>query len=131
MSIKIQMIKKDNRFRYKSTKDELLYTKFKDQTKEDDVIDTYFEVVKNDSSYLQIKKCHVLFRVISEHSGYTVEEVKMLVKEYCGFAYSKTINDKNYVIPLKSIGDMSKDELISLIECTIRFAQEFYDLILE
>ena len=126
-----KLIKLDNKLKYKTSNYEVLYSKFKDQIKEGEIVDVYMESSTKNGTLAQIRKVHLLFRILSEHSGYTIEEIKLLVKENCGFAYNKTINNKYYVIPTKSIGDMTKEELCSLIECTIRFAEENYKLILE
>lgn len=97
----------------------------------DDLVEAYFEKIVDDASLPQIKKIHKMFRIMSEHSGYTVEEIKILVKESCGLAYSKIINGERYVIPLKSIGDMSKTEISNLMEGTIRFAETNYLMTLD
>ena len=126
-----KLVKLNGIVKYKTLHDEKEYTKFKESLIEGDLIDVHMEVVNNDGTIPQIRKIHMLFRIISEFSGYTVEEVKLLVKEECGFAYNKQINGKYYVIPLKSIGDMSKIELANLIEATIKYAMDKYDLILD
>ena len=97
----------------------------------DDLVEGYFEKIIDDASIPQIRKIHKMFRMMSEHSGYTVEEIKILVKESCGLAYTKIINGERYVIPLKSIGDMSKTEISNLMEGTVRFAETNYLMVLE
>ena len=127
----IQLVKKDDILKYKFSSGDSLYKTFKDTIKEDQIVEMSLELIDNSGSIAQIRKIHKLFRIISEHSGYTVEEVKLLVKEECGFAYNKIIDNKYYVIPIKSIADMSKDELIKLIECTIMFASNHYQLTID
>lgn len=131
MSIVIKLQKKERMLSSQTPRDKRDYDVFVQGLSDGDLVEGYFEKITDDASSPQIRKIHKLFRIMSEHSGYTVEEIKILVKESCGLAYIKIINGERYVIPIKSIGNMSKIEISNLMEGTIRFAETNYQMVLE
>lgn len=96
-----------------------------------DEVEAVLEKEVTDHSWVQVKKVHKLMRIMSEESGYSVEEIKMLVKYNTGYAYAKIIDGERYVIPIKSIGSMSKKELTAFIEAVLNYAATKMDLVLE
>jgi hypothetical protein len=129
MHCEVKLIKKGYKLINHSGVD--AFERFKARLKEDQVVEAHFETLDDTGTYLQLKKAHKLLRIMSEESGYTVEEMKMIVKHHCGLAYEKEINGVNYVIPLKSMGDMSMEELSKFIECTLFYADTKMNMVLE
>lgn len=79
----------------------------------DDVLVT-FQAVKDAKSLRQLKLVYGCLRVISDHTGYTVEEAKMLVKMHQGLCGESTIEGKQIYF-CKSLSDFSKKELSEFI----------------
>lgn len=127
--VEVKLIKKGYKLKGHSGID--AFERFKASLEENQVVEATFETLDNDGSYAQIKKAHKLLRLMSDESGYTIEEMKMIVKLHSGFAYQKTINGINYVIPIKSIGDMSMIELSKFIESILFYAHTEMNFILE
>lgn len=84
------------------------------QLKEGDDILVTFQAIKEAKTLRQLKLAYSCFRKISDHTGYTVEEAKMLVKMHQGLCGESTIEGKQIYF-CKSIGEMSKKELSEFI----------------
>jgi len=59
---------------------------------------------------------HVLFRLISDHTGYTEQEVKYRMKDALHFWETFTRKDGTVKETIKSTADMTVDELGLLID---------------
>lgn len=78
-----------------------------------EALDVYFNVSENtDASLAQLAKVHFLIRQLSQFTGHSVEEVKLLIKERIDF-----INENNSP---KSFKDASKRELSEAIQECIK-----------
>lgn len=74
--------------------------------------------VRNQDEYFtqrQLRLIYGMFREISQHTGYTVEEVKTMLKMHAGHCYVYTIENKD-VTQCKSISDFTRRELSAFIE---------------
>lgn len=69
----------------------LLYQEFLDKIPEGDIVDAFLQVSGKDGSLDQLAKVHACIRALAEHTGYTFEEMKMLVKEQSGLVLKDTI----------------------------------------
>lgn len=70
----------------------------------------------NDSKTLrQLKLCYHCLREISDSTGYSVEEVKLIMKIKAGLCFHHEIDDKQ-ITQCKSIGKMTKKELSKFVE---------------
>lgn len=88
----------------------------KNQTENSDIV----VKVRNQDEYYTQRQLRLLyreFREISHHTGYTVEEVKTMLKMHCGLCYVHTIETKE-ITQCKSISDLNKKEISNLIEQT-------------
>ncbi len=82
--------------------------------------------VRNQDQYYTQRQLRLLyreFREISHHTGYTVEEVKTMLKMHCGLCYVHTIELKEITM-CKSISDLYKKEISNLIEQTDIWASQ-------
>lgn len=73
-----------------------------------------FNVSKSYKSLRQLRLVYSMFRTLSDRLGYTVEEVKTLMKIQQGLCGSSTIEGEDIHF-CKSISDMSKQELSEFI----------------
>lgn len=95
--------------------DEILFDQFKSALNEGAVVEFYAEEVHDDGSLAQLAKIHAMIRQLSNHSGFTFEEMKLLIKEQAGLCLSRTVAGKEYFL-CKSFGDCDKDELSAAIK---------------
>jgi hypothetical protein len=79
----------------------------------DDVLVT-FQAIKDARSLRQLKLVYSCLRAISDHTGYTVEDTKMLVKMHQGLCAESTIEGKQIYF-CRSLGDMTRKELSEFI----------------
>lgn len=74
----------------------------------------------NEKDYHSIRQLRLLykcFREISDNTGYTVEEVKLMLKMHLGLCYVHSIEGKELTV-CKSISDLSKREISDFIAKT-------------
>lgn len=107
------------------------YNKFKLSCPSGSLITASLEIEDEERSYEQIKKIHKLFRIMAEYSGNDVETIKLYMKYKAGYAYETEMGGIKMIVPLKSIGKMSKKDLSDLIEFTIHYAEQELNLIVE
>lgn len=79
----------------------------------DDIV-IKFRNQKNFKSNRQLRLIYHEFRELSSHLGYTVEEIKTMLKIKFGLCYVHEIEDEQ-VVNCKSISDFSKKELSEFI----------------
>jgi hypothetical protein len=85
----------------------------KNQNPGDDVLIEY-QLLKDRKTLQQLKLIHHCLREISSVTGYTVDEVKILMKMKYGICFIYKIDNKD-VTHCKSLGDLSKKELSNFI----------------
>lgn len=73
-----------------------------------------FNVSKNYKSLRQLRLIYAMFRDLSKKLGYSVEEVKTLMKMYQGLCACSKINGED-VHFCKSLSDMDKKEISTFI----------------
>ena len=74
----------------------------------------YIGLADADHSVAQLAKVHACIRELAKESGYTFEEMKVLIKERSGLCY-----DAGDATLCKSFADCSKDELVLAIEACV------------
>ena len=82
--------------------------------KEGDDLIINLQLVSEVKSLRQLRLAYLCFRKISEHTGYSVNESKMLAKMHQGLCSEATIEVKN-IFFCKSLSEMSKKELSDFI----------------
>jgi hypothetical protein len=118
----VKLQKKDGKLIYVDPKEKLKYEIFIDNLAEDEVVEMYMEVSTSDGTASQVAKVHTCIRELAKESGYTFEEMKVVVKEKAGL-----IIDKGTTQTIKSFADCSKDELSQAIQACIEIG-EFYNV---
>lgn len=99
------------------------YQLFKEQLPEGTIIELYAEVASDDGTLAQLAKIHAMIRELSHHTGFTFEEVKMLIKQRSGLVLIRKIEGKEDIV-IKSLADCDKDELSSAIQAAIELGQK-------
>jgi hypothetical protein len=75
----------------------------------------YLDLASADHSALQLAKVHACIRELAKESGYTFDEMKLLIKHNSG-------------LEGKSFKDCSKDQLMLAIESCIQIGKENYNI---
>lgn len=95
--------------------DKLAYKQWIRNIPEGEDIVVKFNISKSYKSVRQLRLVYLCFRVLSDNLGYTVEEIKGLMKLEQGLSASSIIEGKE-VHFIKSLADMTKTELSQFIE---------------
>ena len=103
--------------------DEKIYQMFKDSLEEGAIIEIFVEEFDNSNTIPQLRKCHAMIRELSDHSGFSFQECKLLVKDKAGLCITRTISGKEYY-ECKSFADASSDELSAAIQACIELGEQ-------
>lgn len=106
-----KLIKKDGKLIHSKESEKKLYNNFIENIPENAVIEYYCEIQSNNGTLAQLAKIHAIIRNLSNHTGYTFDEMKLYVKEEAGMCYTS----QNKLI-CKSFSDCSKEELNMVIQ---------------
>jgi len=110
-----KFIKKNGKLTYATPQDKLAYEIFVDKLQEGEKVDMFIEIYSTDHSKAQLAKVHACIRELAKESGYTFDEMKLVIKEHAGLAG-------------KSFADCSKDDLMLAIEACIQIGRENYNI---
>lgn len=110
-----KFIKKNGKLIFASPQDKLAYEIFVDKLQEGDKVDMFVELHGPDHSKAQLAKVHACIRELAKESGYTFEEMKLVIKEQAGLAG-------------KSFGECSKSDLMLAIEACIQIGRDNYNI---
>ena len=113
--LSVKLVKKDGKLTYPDDKSRLAYQIFVDRIPEGQKIEMYLDLADADHSKAQLAKVHACIRELAKESGYTFDEMKLVVKDASG------ITDKSFA-------DCSKDELMLAIEACIQIGRENYNI---
>ena len=83
----------------------------------------FLGLADTDHSVAQLAKVHACIRELAKESGYTFDEMKMIIKRQSGLCYDG--GDAEYC---KSFADCSKDELALAIEACIQLGRDNWNL---
>jgi hypothetical protein len=112
--LSVKLVKKDGKLTYPDEKARLAYQIFLDKLPEGQKVEMYIGLADADHSVAQLAKVHACIRELAKESGYTFEEMKVLIKERSGLCY-----DAGDATLCKSFAECSKDELALAIEACI------------
>ena len=115
-NVEIRLVKKDGKLVFKEAIGGTRYKQFTESLEEGQVVNSYYSVELDDSEKTlgQLAKVHVLIKQLAKDIGYTVGEMKDLVKDESSLiVYDK--GEPEY----KSFKDCSKSELQTAIEACI------------
>jgi hypothetical protein len=110
-----KFIKKDGKLVFAHPQDKLAYEIFLEKIPEGQKVDMYLDLADADHSKAQLAKVHACIREIAKESGYTFDEMKLVIKDASGIAD-------------KSFADCSKDELMLAIEACIQIGREQFNI---
>ena len=111
----IKLIKKDGKLTYADEKSKLAYMIYADKLAEGQVVDMYLDLADADHSKAQLAKVHACIRELAKESGYTFQEMKLVIKQASGLGE-------------KSFAECSKDDLMLAIEACIQIGRENYNI---
>jgi hypothetical protein len=101
-----KMVKKNGKLSFANDKSRLGYQIFIDKLSEGQLVDMYIDITDNKHSGAQLKKVHACIRELATESGYTFEEMKLLVKKQAGLCI-----EAEGILECKSFAECSKDEI--------------------
>lgn len=117
MSRKLQfhgtLIKENGKLVHTKKANIKLYEEFVKNIPEGAIVEVFSEVQTNDGSLAQLAKIHAMIRELSNHTGYTVNEMKVYIKDEAGMCYTSPEKEGLFC---KSFGDCSKEELNDVIK---------------
>tara|TARA_R100000656_G_scaffold96074_1_gene69771 strand:+ start:336 stop:722 length:387 start_codon:yes stop_codon:yes gene_type:complete len=105
------LIKKDGKLEHTIKAREAIYNKFIDGLPEGSKVEIFASVVGPKGSNAQIAKIYVMLRELANEIGYSLEEIKLIVKRKSGLCFNR--DGQEYC---KSFGECDKDELHSIIQ---------------
>lgn len=107
--------KEDGKLVPKSVQDKIMLKHYVDNMEEGSIVKVTYEDYSL-GSYAQISKLQASIREISNYLGYSIDEVKDIVKHKANL-YTEDGN-------LKSFADCSKEELSQAIECLMKLGDQ-------
>jgi hypothetical protein len=119
----VKLVKEGGKLVYPDDKSKLSYQIFLDKLSEGQKVEMYIGLADTDHSVAQLAKVHACIRELAKESGYTFDEMKMIIKRQSGLCYDG--GDAEYC---KSFADCSKDELALAIESCIQLGRENWNL---
>ena len=119
----VKLVKEGGKLVYPDDKSKLSYQIFLDKLSEGQKVEMYIGLADTDHSVAQLAKVHACIRELAKESGYTFDEMKMIIKRQSGLCYDG--GDAEYC---KSFADCSKDELALAIESCIQLGKENWNL---
>tara|TARA_R110000751_G_scaffold1991_3_gene7700 strand:+ start:2359 stop:2745 length:387 start_codon:yes stop_codon:yes gene_type:complete len=105
------LIKKDGKLVHTIKAREGIYNKFVDSLPEGAKVEMFTSVSGPKGSNAQIAKVYVMLRELANETGYSLEEMKLIIKRKSGLCFNK--DGQEYC---KSFGECDKDELNSVIQ---------------
>lgn len=110
-----KFIKKNGKLVYNGPQDKLGYEIFISKIPEGQLVEMYIDLADTNHSKAQLAKVHACIRELAKESGYTFDDMKVIIKETSG------LKDKSFA-------DCSKDELMLAIETCIQIGKEQFNL---
>jgi hypothetical protein len=110
-----KFIKKDGKLTYADPKDKLAYDIFISKLEEGQIIDMYLDLASVDHSKAQLAKVHACIRELAKESGYSFDDMKLLIKQNAG-------------LEGKSFAECSKEQIALAIESCIQIGRENFNL---
>ena len=114
-----KLIKESGKLVYLDDKSKLNYKLFLDKLPEGQEVEMFIGLTSSDKSVAQLAKVHACIRELALESGYTFDEMKIIIKEKSGLSY-----DGGGAIVFKSFADCSKNELLLAIQACIEIGKD-------
>lgn len=87
------------------------------------IVEVFYEMTHDDGTLPQLAKLHVLIKQLAMHTGNTVDDMKILIKDKAGLCIIREVSGKEYFLA-KSFGECSKEELSLAIQACIEVGEE-------
>lgn len=87
------------------------------------IVEVFYEITHDDGTLPQLAKLHVLIKQLAMHTGITVDDMKVLIKDKAGLCIIREVAGKEYFLA-KSFGECSKEELSLAIQACIELGEE-------
>lgn len=117
-----KLIKKNGKLEFSSLALSKQFELFVSKVEEGQIVEFFYEATHDDGTLPQLAKLHVMIKHLSTHTGETVENMKLLVKDKAGLCLSREVAGKEYFLA-KSFGDCSKDELSLAIQAATEIGE--------
>jgi hypothetical protein len=118
-----KLVKQDGKLTFQDEKSRLAYQIFMDKIPEGQKVEMYIGLADTDHSVAQLAKVHACIRELAKESGYSFDEMKMIIKEQSGLCY-----DAGDAVVCKSFADCSKDEIALAIEACVQIGRDNYNI---
>lgn len=115
----VKLVKQGGKLIYPDVKSKLNYELFLNKLSEGQEVEMFIDLSNTDHSLAQLAKIHACIRELAKESGYTFDEMKVLIKKHSGLCYD--VGAEEYC---KSFKDCSKDELAMAIESAIEIGRD-------
>lgn len=115
----VKLVKQGGKLIYPDVKSKLNYQLFLNKLSEGQEVEMFIDLSNTDHSLAQLAKIHACIRELAKESGYTFDEMKVLIKKHSGLCYD--VGSEEYC---KSFKDCSKDELAMAIESAIEIGRD-------
>lgn len=116
----VKLVKRDGKLVYPDDKSKLNYQIFLDKLSDGQQVEVFMGLTSDNGSVAQIAKVHACIRELAKESGYTFNEMKMIIKQQAGLCY-----DADGAEYCKSFADCSKMELVLAIEACVEIGKDF------
>lgn len=117
-----KLIKKDGRLEFATLSTSKQFELFVSNVQEGQIVEFFYEATHDDGTLPQLAKLHVMIKHLATHTGETVEDMKLLVKDKAGLCISRQVSGKEYFLA-KSFGDCSKEELSLAIQAAMEIGE--------
>jgi hypothetical protein len=104
--LSLQLLKKNGKLIYKSLADKVKHEELVKNLEEGQVVNIFFDANKDTGTYAQLAKIHASIRELAVETGYSFDEMKIVVKKHAGLCW--TDSEGEYC---KSFADCSVEEL--------------------
>jgi len=111
VNLTVRLVKRGDKLAYRLGAEEDLYNAYVANLPEGTKVDVFISADSDNGSLSQLAKLHANIREISNSTGETQEDIKLLLKKRIGMVI--TTEDEYYI---KSFGDCSKEELSRAIQ---------------
>lgn len=116
-------VKRNGVLQFASQAQERQFEAFLSRVPEGQIVEAFYEQTHDDGTLPQLAKLHVLIKQLASHTGTTVEDMKLLVKDKAGLCIAREVSGKEYFLA-KSFAECSKDELSLAIQAAMQIGEE-------
>jgi hypothetical protein len=116
-------IKRNGRLEFSTLAASKQFEMFVSYIPDGQIVEVFYEQQHDDGTLPQLAKLHVIIKQLAMHTGETVENMKLLVKDKAGLCIAREVSGKEYFLA-KSFADCSRDELSLAIQAAMEIGQD-------